>query len=91
LHIVCAACGTTNRVLPARLAEEPKCGKCHVPLLDGQVDGGGALLSCRRGLGIDAGTEQHEKHDRGSHGERRKRLPKKGRCEPHDGAPAWGS
>ena len=35
VHIVCAACGATNRVPPARLAEEPKCGKCHAPLLDG--------------------------------------------------------
>lgn len=35
VHIVCAACGATNRVPPARLAEEPKCGKCHSALLDG--------------------------------------------------------
>jgi thioredoxin 2 len=35
LHIVCAACGATNRVPPARLSEEPKCGKCHAPVLDG--------------------------------------------------------
>jgi len=35
LHIVCAACRATNRVPPARLSEEPKCGKCHAPLLDG--------------------------------------------------------
>jgi thioredoxin 2 len=34
LHIACAACGATNRVPPARLAEEPRCGKCHEPLLD---------------------------------------------------------
>ena len=35
LHVACAACGATNRVPPARLAEEPKCGKCHEALLDG--------------------------------------------------------
>jgi len=35
LHIVCAACGATNRVPQARLPEEPRCGKCHAPLLDG--------------------------------------------------------
>jgi thioredoxin 2 len=35
LHIACAACGATNRVPPARLSEEPRCGKCHEPLLDG--------------------------------------------------------
>ncbi len=35
LHVVCAACGAANRVPPARLAEEPRCGKCREPLLDG--------------------------------------------------------
>ncbi len=35
VHIVCSACGATNRVPPARIAEEPNCGKCHKPLLDG--------------------------------------------------------
>lgn len=35
LHIVCAECGATNRVPPARLDEDPRCGKCHQPLLNG--------------------------------------------------------
>jgi thioredoxin 2 len=35
VHVVCAACGAANRVPQARLAEEPRCGKCHGPLLDG--------------------------------------------------------
>jgi thioredoxin 2 len=32
LHIVCPHCATINRVPPARLAEQPKCGKCSRPL-----------------------------------------------------------
>jgi thioredoxin 2 len=34
--IVCAQCGTTNRVPDERLGEDPKCGKCRAPLLDGK-------------------------------------------------------
>ena len=34
--IACASCGTANRVPIARLAEDPKCGKCGAPLLDGK-------------------------------------------------------
>jgi thioredoxin 2 len=34
--IACAGCGAANRVPPARLAEDPKCGKCGAPLLDGK-------------------------------------------------------
>ena len=34
--IACASCGTANRVPAARVAEDPKCGKCGVPLLDGK-------------------------------------------------------
>jgi thioredoxin 2 len=34
--IACASCGAANRVPAARLAEDPKCGKCGVPLLDGK-------------------------------------------------------
>ena|SRR5258708_26918990 len=34
--IACASCGTANRVPSARLAEDPKCGKCGAPLLDGK-------------------------------------------------------
>jgi|GEM_PF-5261457 len=29
LHIVCPHCEAINRIPPARLGEEPKCGKCH--------------------------------------------------------------
>src|SRR6266850_3702903 len=36
LLIACAICGTANRVPAARLAEDPKCGKCGAPLLDGK-------------------------------------------------------
>ena len=34
LHVVCPACGTTNRVLRERLAAG-KCGACKKPLFDG--------------------------------------------------------
>ena len=36
LLIACAACGTANRVPSERLGEDPKCGKCKAPLLDGK-------------------------------------------------------
>lgn len=32
IHIVCPHCQAINRVPPARLTEQPKCGKCHQPL-----------------------------------------------------------
>jgi thioredoxin 2 len=35
LHVACSGCLTTNRVAAGRLGEEPKCGKCGAPLLDG--------------------------------------------------------
>ena len=35
LHIACPACLAANRVPMARLAEDPKCGKCGAALLDG--------------------------------------------------------
>jgi thioredoxin 2 len=35
LHVVCSHCHNTNRVPAARLADGPKCGRCHQPLLDG--------------------------------------------------------
>ncbi len=35
LHITCAACGATNRVPTARLAEDPTCGRCGQGLLTG--------------------------------------------------------
>lgn len=35
LHIVCPHCAATNRVAPARAADNPKCGKCHRALFDG--------------------------------------------------------
>lgn len=37
LKLTCAACGQTNRVPAARLADAPKCGVCGHVLLDGQV------------------------------------------------------
>ena len=36
LHLVCPKCNATNRIPAARLEQAPKCGKCHVPLFDGQ-------------------------------------------------------
>jgi len=35
LHVVCAHCDTTNRVLHERLGAGAKCGKCGAALLDG--------------------------------------------------------
>ena len=34
--VACAHCGATNRVPDKRLGEDPKCGECHTPLLDGK-------------------------------------------------------
>ena len=34
--IVCANCKTANRVPDARLGEDPKCGRCGAPLLQGK-------------------------------------------------------
>ena len=31
-HIVCPHCEAVNRLPPARIADHPKCGKCHEPL-----------------------------------------------------------
>ena len=31
-HIVCPDCSAVNRIPPARIAENPKCGKCGKPL-----------------------------------------------------------
>lgn len=35
-HVVCPQCGTVNRIPSARLGEEPSCGRCGAPLLDGR-------------------------------------------------------
>jgi thioredoxin 2 len=35
VHVVCGACGGVNRVPADRLADSPRCGKCHQPLVDG--------------------------------------------------------
>ena len=35
-HIACAHCGAINRLPVARLGDDPDCGRCHRPLLDGQ-------------------------------------------------------
>ncbi|MEJ2317632.1 MAG: thioredoxin domain-containing protein, partial [Gammaproteobacteria bacterium] len=31
-HIVCPHCNAVNRIPAARLADGPRCGKCHEPL-----------------------------------------------------------
>ena len=36
-HVSCAHCGAVNRLPAARLADDPDCGRCHRPLLDGGV------------------------------------------------------
>ena len=35
LHIVCPHCSSVNRIPQVRLADRPKCGKCHRHLFDG--------------------------------------------------------
>ena len=35
-HVACPHCGATNRIPAARLAEDPQCGRCHRPLLEGR-------------------------------------------------------
>ena len=34
MHVVCAQCAVTNRVVPERVAQGPKCGKCGSALLE---------------------------------------------------------
>jgi len=36
IHYVCPHCGGVNRVPAERLAQQPRCGKCHQPLVAGQ-------------------------------------------------------
>jgi thioredoxin 2 len=36
LHMTCAHCRATNRVPAARVSEQPVCGRCGQPLLDGR-------------------------------------------------------
>jgi len=36
MHIVCPHCDSINRIPPARIADDPRCGKCHEPLLGGK-------------------------------------------------------
>ncbi|APA69101.1 thioredoxin TrxC [Janthinobacterium sp. 1_2014MBL_MicDiv] len=36
LHIVCPHCDAVNRLPPARLSEQPTCGKCQKDLFTGQ-------------------------------------------------------
>jgi thioredoxin 2 len=36
LHVVCPHCDGVNRLPGERLAESPKCGRCHQPLFTGQ-------------------------------------------------------
>ena len=35
LHLVCPHCNGVNRLPAERLAQQPKCGKCHQPLFQG--------------------------------------------------------
>ena len=35
IHVVCAHCGTKNRIAGNRLADQPQCGRCGHALLDG--------------------------------------------------------
>lgn len=36
LLVACASCGTANRVPAVRLGDDPKCGNCKAPLLEGK-------------------------------------------------------
>mgnify|MGYP000409095329 CR=1 FL=1 len=36
MHLVCPACGTTNRVPEERLHSNPVCGKCKAPLMSSE-------------------------------------------------------
>lgn len=36
IHIVCPQCDAVNRLAPARLADQPVCGKCAQPLFAGR-------------------------------------------------------
>lgn len=46
MNIVCPDCQSINRVPDERLGQNPKCGKCGVPLLDGRpLDLGAANFS----------------------------------------------
>jgi thioredoxin 2 len=35
VHLVCRHCGAVNRVPAERLGEDPRCGRCRAPVLDG--------------------------------------------------------
>jgi thioredoxin 2 len=48
IHIVCPACDAVNRLAPARLADQPVCGKCSAPLFAGRP--------------LDASAERFSKH-----------------------------
>ncbi|MCW5608355.1 MAG: thioredoxin TrxC [Nitrosomonas sp.] len=37
IHLVCPQCEAINRIPSARLRDQPKCGKCHQPLFNGQL------------------------------------------------------
>ena len=36
LFVLCASCSTANRVPAQRLGDDPKCGRCGAPLLEGK-------------------------------------------------------
>ena len=48
LHIVCPACAAVNRLAPARLSDNPVCGKCAAPLFTARP--------------LEVSTEQFNKH-----------------------------
>ena len=48
IHIVCPACDAVNRLVPARLADKPVCGKCAAPLFAGRP--------------LDVSSERFSKH-----------------------------
>lgn len=54
VHVGCAACGATNRIPAVRLADDPVCGSCRAPLLDGApltlTDANFDVVTTRTGL-----------------------------------------
>lgn len=53
MHVVCPHCLATNRIPDARLGDQPSCGQCAAPLLDGKP----VLLSDANFEAVTAKTE----------------------------------
>ena len=52
MHVVCPSCDGINRLPVARLAHNPKCGKCHQPLFRAEplaLDGSRLMRHSQRG------------------------------------------